>query len=123
MAIVNWFGITDVAGMLESGRDARGYAIEWIGNAANPLALAKSVSPIDLVTSGVPPILTIHGDKDPWVPYTDGVRLHEALKKAGVPNELFTVRGGGHGDFSPGDTARIWTAIRAFLQQRGLPAS
>ena len=122
-AIVNWFGITDVAGMLEGGRDARGYAIEWIGNAANPVTLAKSVSPLDLITPGIPPVLTIHGDKDALVPYTDGVRLHEALKKAGVPNELFTVRGGGHGDFSPEDTSRIWAAIRAFLRQRGLPAS
>jgi acetyl esterase/lipase len=122
-AIVNWFGITDVAGMLEGGRDARGYAIEWIGNAANPLALAKSVSPLDLITPGIPPILTIHGDKDPWVPYSDGVRLHEALDKAGVPNELFTVRGGGHGDFAPADNEKIWAAVRAFLAKRGLPTS
>ena len=122
-AIVNWFGITDVAGMLEGGRDARGYAIEWIGNASNPVALAKSVSPIDLVTPGMPPVLTIHGDQDPWVPYSDGVRLHEVLKKAGVPNELLTIAGGKHGDFSSAENDRIWTAIRAFLRKHGLPAS
>ena len=122
-AIVNWFGITDVAGMLEGGRDARGYAIEWIGNASNPVALAKSVSPIDLVTPGMPPVLTIHGDQDPWVPYSDGVRLHEVLKKAGVPNELLTIAGGKHGDFSTAENDRIWTAIRTFLRKHGLPAS
>ena len=121
--IVNWFGITDVAGMLEDGRDARGYAIEWIGNAANPLALAKSVSPLDLITPGIPPILTIHGDEDPWVPYSDGVRLHEALQKAGVPNELLTVKGGKHGDFPAAENTRIWAAIRAFLGKQGLPTS
>ena len=122
-AIVNWFGITDVAGMLEGGRDARGYAIEWIGNASNPVALAKSVSPIDMITRGTPPVLTIHGDQDPWVPYSDGVRLHEALQKAGVPNELLTIAGGKHGDFSSAENDRIWTAIRAFLRKHGLPAS
>lgn len=122
-AIINWFGITDVAGMLEGGRDPRGYAIEWIGNAVNPLALAKSVSPLEMITPGIPPILTIHGDKDPLVPYTDGVRLHEALKKAGVPNELLTVPGGGHGDFSAAENDRIWAATRAFLAKRGLPTS
>jgi len=122
-AIVNWFGITDVAGMLEGGRDARGYAIEWIGNASNPVALAKSVSPMDMITRGMPPVLTIHGDQDPWVPYSDGVRLHEALQKAGVPNELLTIAGGKHGDFASAENDRIWTAIRAFLRKHGLPAS
>ena len=52
-AIVNWFGITDVAGMLEGGRDAQGCAIEWIGNTSNTVALAKSVSPIDMITPGI----------------------------------------------------------------------
>ncbi len=122
-AIVNWFGITDVAGMLEGAPNARGYAIEWIGNAANAFALATSVSPLAMVRPGIPPILTIHGDQDPWVPYGDGVRLHEALKKAGLPNQLLTIAGGKHGDFTSAENDRIWATIRTFLGKQGLTAA
>ncbi len=120
-AIVNWFGITDVAGMLEGAPNARGYAIEWIGNAANAFALATSVSPLAMVRPGIPPILTVHGDQDPWVPYSDAVRLHEALQKAGLPNQLLTIAGGKHGDFTSADNDRIWSTIREFLRKHGLP--
>jgi acetyl esterase/lipase len=120
-AIVNWFGITDVAGMLEGAPNARGYAIEWIGNASNAFTLATSVSPLAMVRAGIPPILTIHGDQDPWVPYSDGARLHEALQKARLPNQLLTIAGGKHGDFTSAENDRIWATIRQFLRQSGLP--
>ncbi len=120
-AIVNWFGITDVAGMLDGAPNARGYAIEWIGNAANAFALATSVSPLAMVHPGMPPVLTIHGDQDPWVPYSDGVRLHEALQKAGLTNQLLTIAGGKHGDFTSTENDRIWATIREFLRKQGLP--
>jgi dipeptidyl aminopeptidase/acylaminoacyl peptidase len=42
-------------------------------------------------------VLTIHGDADPTVPYTQSVRLHKALTDAGVMNELMTMPGGKHG--------------------------
>ena len=48
----------------------------------------------------LPPILTIHGNNDTIVPYEHGVRLHQALDEAGVPNQLITIDGGGHGGFS-----------------------
>ena len=120
-AIVNWFGITDVAGMLEGAPNARGYAVEWIGNAANAFALATSVSPLAMIRPGIPPILTIHGDQDPWVPYSDGARLHEALQKAALPNQLLTIAGGKHGDFTSAENDRIWATIREFLRKQGLP--
>lgn len=122
-AVVNWFGITDVAGMLEGAPDARGYAIEWIGNAPNAFALATSVSPLAMIRPGIPPILTIHGDQDPWVPYSDGARLHEALQKAGLTNQLLTIRGGKHGDFTSAENDRIWSTIREFLKKSGLPTA
>lgn len=122
-AIVNWFGITDVAGMLTGAPNERAYAIEWIGNPSNAFALATSVSPLAMIRPGIPPILTIHGDQDPWVPYSDGVRLHEALQKAGLPNQLLTIAGGKHGDFTTAEYDRIWATIRGFLGKQGLPTS
>jgi pimeloyl-ACP methyl ester carboxylesterase len=40
-----------------------------------------------------------YGDKDPLVPHGQSELLVSALKKAGVPNELYTVTDGGHGGF------------------------
>jgi acetyl esterase/lipase len=73
--------------------------------------------------TGVPPVRTIHGDQDPWVPYSDGERLHEALQKAGISNRLFTIPGGKHGEFSSGQLERIWATAREFLRQHDLPVA
>jgi len=115
-AIVNWFGITDVLDELH-GANTKGYAVVWFGSQPNADDLAKRVSPINYVNSNVPPIVTIHGDKDELVPYSQAVRLHKALNAAGVPNQLYTVVGGNHGGFSAEETQKIWAAIRHFLQE------
>ena len=47
-------------------------------------AVAKSVSPLTYVRADLPPILSIQGDADPIVPYSQNVRLNDALKKAGA---------------------------------------
>ena len=79
--------------------------------------VARHVSPLTYVRAGLPPVLTIHGDADPIVPYNHAVRLHAALDEAGVPNQLITVPGGGHGGFSTDENIRIYAAIREFLGQ------
>jgi dipeptidyl aminopeptidase/acylaminoacyl peptidase len=113
-AIINWYGITDLNDML-AGANARSYAVQWIGAVQNRAELAKSISPLTYIRSGLPPILTIHGDADPIVPYTHATRLHEALAKAGVNNELFTVPKGGHGNFNAEQRTQIYGKIREFL--------
>ena len=113
-AIVNWFGITDVADILE-GPNLQTYAVAWFGSMTNRAEVARRVSPLTYVRPGLPPILTIHGDADKVVPYSHAVRLHDALNKASVPNQLLTIPGGKHGGFSKEDTLKIFTAIREFL--------
>jgi acetyl esterase/lipase len=115
-AIVNWFGITDVLDEIH-GPNTKGYAVVWIGDQPNADEIARRVSPINMVTKNVPPILTIHGDHDELVPYEQGVRLHKALDTAGVPNQFYTVKGGGHGGFTSEETQLIWATIRSFLNQ------
>jgi acetyl esterase/lipase len=123
-AIVNWFGISDVLDELH-GPNAKGYAVAWIGDQPNGDEIAKRVSPINYVNSSVPPIITIHGDKDALVPYTQSVRLHKALDAAGVPNEFYTVPGANHGGFTYEQNQKAWAAVRAFLQKnvKGLAAA
>ena len=120
-AIVNWYGITDVADLLE-GQNRKTYAVAWLGAAPNREEIARRVSPLTYVRPGLPPILSIQGDADPTVPYTHSLRLREALNKAEVSNELVTIPGGKHGQFSPEERIRIYTAVRAFLEKHGLPS-
>ena len=123
-AVVNWYGITDVADLIDRTPGPSGSFTEaWLGSTADREEVARRVSPLTHVRRGLPPILTVHGDADQIVPYDHGVRLHAALDAAGVPNELVTVEGGGHGRFSAAEYQRVYAAIRAFLAQHGLPAA
>jgi acetyl esterase/lipase len=118
-AIINWFGITDVADVIDGPHRANA-AAQWLGSLPNREEIAKRVSPLAYIRPGLPPVMTIHGDADPVVPYQHAVRLHEALSKAGVPNRLLTIPGGKHGGFTPEERTRIYLAIREFLAQNGL---
>ena len=118
-AIINWYGITDVADLL-GGSNAKAYAVQWLGSLANREAVARSISPITYVRSGLPPILSIQGDADPIVPYSQNVRLRDALTKAGATVELLTIPGGGHGNFKPDERTKIYLKIREFLTKNGL---
>ena len=113
-AVINWYGVTDVGDLLE-GPNMRNYAVEWMGSMPDRFEIASRVSPLTYVRAGLPPILTIHGDADPIVPYQQAVRLHEALDRAGVANQLHTVPGGKHGDFNRAQTLRIFETIHRFL--------
>ena len=119
-AIVDFYGITDVNDLLE-GPNLKAYAVQWLGSAPNRAEIAKRVSPLEYVRAGLPPILMIHGDADPTVPYQHSVRLKAALDHAGVPCELFTVPGGHHGNFSAEQNVQVFHAIGAFLKKQGLP--
>jgi len=118
-AIVNWFGISDVVDLLD-GPNMKEYAVAWLSSMPNREEVARRVSPLTYVRAGLPPIITIHGDADPTVPYTHAVRLQEALNKAGVPNQLVTIPGGKHGGFSHDQTVRAYSAIREFLSKHNL---
>jgi len=118
-AIVNWFGIADVADLVD-GPNARNYVREWFGNLSNPEQLAKQLSPITYVRAGLPPIITIHGEDDDVAPYNHSVRLHAALDKAGVPNRLVTIHGRKHGGFNREEMIDSYAKIREFLRKQGL---
>ena len=118
-AAINWFGITDVWDVIQ-GPNRANAAVTWFGSLPNQEEIARRVSPMTYVRAGLPPILTVHGDNDKVVPYQHAVRLHAALAKAGVANQLLTIPGGGHGGFTPEQRGSIYTTIKAFLAQHGL---
>jgi acetyl esterase/lipase len=118
-AIVDWYGITDVADLL-GGPNLKPYAVQWLSSLPNREEIARRVSPLTYVREGLPPVLAIQGDADPGVPYQQSLRLREALTKANVTNELVTIPGGKHGGFTPAERSMIYIKIREFLVKNGL---
>jgi len=123
-AILDRFGITDVQELI-AGPRRQHWAAEWIGVRPDADALARRLSPMTYVRAGLPPIVIVHGDADRSVPYSQSVRLHEALDRVGVPNLLITVPGGGHANhnFSDAEMIRIQRETEAFLVARHVRVS
>ena len=119
-AVINWFGVSDVNDVVDGPHRAN-LAMQWMASRPNREDLARRVSPLSYIRAGLPPIFTVHGDADTTVPYPQAVKLHEALAKAGVPNQLLTIPGGKHGNFTPEERTRIFSAIREFLAKNNLP--
>lgn len=115
LAVVNWYGNADLVESLKTRGE-----MNWFRGVADAPALAKRLSPVYNIRKGLPPIITIHGSKDPQVPYDFSVRLTNGLKEAGVPTKLITVPDGGHGGFSFDERVKVWTELRAFLTENGV---
>lgn len=113
-AIVNWYGISNVGDLL-AGPNYKNYADMWMGSQLNRMEIAKRVSPMTYVRAGLPPIISVHGNADDVVPYTQATRLHAALQKAGVPNKLITIPNGKHGGFDSTQNENAYREIFEFL--------
>jgi acetyl esterase/lipase len=114
--VIDFFGIADVADQL-AGPNARDYAAQWIPERQpDRLELARQMSPATYVRKGLPPILALHGDADPVVPYQQSVNLTKAIRSAGGDAELITVPGGRHG-FTPQQMDELWPQIFKWLKK------
>ena len=114
-AIVNWYGITDVGDLLD-GQNQKSYAVRWLGAQSNKDEIAERVSPLSYIRKNLPPIISIHGDADPVVPYDHALKLHQRLDRVEVVNELITVPNGLHGGFPAAEMKRIYDSIFTFLK-------
>jgi len=116
-AIIDKYGITDVWDWGYGKNITSKSATNWLGPKANDEAFAKSVSPINYVTSKSPPVFIVHGDADPTVPYEQSVSLHKKLLAAGVKTEFITVPGGLHGKFDKEKNNEINKAVMKFISE------
>ena len=123
-AIVNIFGITDIAKVDEFLADPsqppvwKNYARIWAGSAAEVAAISATYSPMQMITDAAPPIINIHGTQDRLVPYAQAQALHEQLTGT---HHLYTIPNGGHGNFSPQEWTDAYDVIMTFLG--GIPLS
>ncbi|HSI62273.1 MAG TPA: alpha/beta hydrolase [Candidatus Saccharimonadia bacterium] len=80
--------------------------------------LARLGSPVTHVDASDPPLLLIHGDADPQMPYEQSLELKAAYGKAGLKVQLITIPGGKHGgkEFYDADRTKLMTE---FLESSG----
>lgn len=116
-AVVDWYGNWDYADILQ-GPNEKDYAAGWVDSLADPLEVARALLPV--VDASSPPTISIHGDADPVVPYSQSVRLQEALREAHVAGQMVTIPGGNHGGFTRAENGMAFAAVEAFLRNRGL---
>jgi acetyl esterase/lipase len=116
-AIIDKYGITDVWDWAYGPNIKSKSATNWMGAKAKDSVFAKSVSPINYVSKKTPPILIVHGDADPVVPYQQSVDFHKQLLNAGVVTKFITVEGGLHGKFTKEKNIELSKAIMDFINQ------
>lgn len=108
-AAINFFAVTDLVGYLR---------------AHDPFALGadeqRRLSPLELVTPEVCPVLSIHGTADTVVPLHHALALTRRLHRAGVAAQQLIVDGGGHG-FTEAQLDTAYAAIFRFVRARVEP--
>ena len=69
----------------------------WLGGTrAGKPDVYRSASPALQVSAGCPPMFFYHGQQDQLVPLAQATDMARRLEAAGVPHDLYVVRGAGH---------------------------
>lgn len=90
-----------------------GMASEFLDGTSDQVpAIFAEASPITHVTRDDPPVFLYHGGKDTTVPPDHAVDYQAALTRAGIPNELFWLKGRGHVAAFLSDRAAVAAAIQ-----------
>jgi acetyl esterase/lipase len=102
-AVVSFYGASNLESILsqstDHGRSVRVPALKLLlgGPPEKEPRLARLASPVAHVDASDPPLLWIHGDADPQMPYAQALEMRDAYAKLDLPVELITVEGGLHG--------------------------
>jgi acetyl esterase/lipase len=87
----------------------------WLGSPVDKAADARRrASPATYVTRNAAPILLVHSDADPDVPYSQAILLQRRYHEAGAHAELFTVHAAPH---DPWNYARWFPDVMAHAIQ------
>jgi acetyl esterase/lipase/sugar lactone lactonase YvrE len=115
--VVNYYGPTDFTQSYAKSVDAAEVLPLFLGGdlKSNRAAHQRS-SPLNWVTPQAAPTLSIHGTEDAYVAYEQSVWLTERLIAAGVPAELETISGAGHG-FKGADAERAEQRAFAYFDK------
>ena len=120
-AVIDQFGASDLA-QVADGFDPRMQAA--LADPRHPIHRyrAADANPIDLIRPSAPAFLLLHGDDDRIIPPAQTLRLHHALRAAGVDSTHYVLAGAGHGRLalnrrqaSQWTSIQVMTLIRKFL--------
>lgn len=115
--VVSFYGPTDLARIYGKSEVAERVLPLFLGGNLENTRMAHLIaSPMNWITPLAPPVLAIHGAKDPQVPYEQSQWLVEQLKRAGATAELETIQDGGHG-FQGKDAEQAERRMVAFLDK------
>jgi acetyl esterase/lipase len=104
--VVDDYGPTDFAQSYSKSVDAAEVLPMFLGGDVDHERLAHiRASPLNWVTPNAAPTLAVHGTADNYVAYEQSLWIIERLIAAGVPAELETITGAGHG-FKGADAQR-----------------
>jgi acetyl esterase/lipase len=96
--VVDEYGPTDFTQSYSKSVDAAEVLPKFLGGDLDHERLAHiRSSPLNWVTPNAAPTLAIHGTADNYVAYEQSLWIVERLIAAGVPAELETISGAGHG--------------------------
>jgi dipeptidyl aminopeptidase/acylaminoacyl peptidase len=121
-AIVDLYGASDLTTILAQstphGLAMRAPALELLlgGQPDAKPELARLASPVFFVDANDPPLLLLHGDRDPQMPINQAHELQGAYENAGLPVTFKVIHGSGHGGPAFTDEASL-TLIDTFLRQ------
>lgn len=115
--VVNYYGPTDFTQSYAKSVDAAEVLPLFLGGDLTHARLAHiRASPLNWVTPQAAPTLSIHGTEDTYVAYEHSVWITGRLLAAGVPAELETITGAGHG-FKGADAERAEQRAFAFFDK------
>ncbi len=101
--IVSFYGASNLRTILSQstphGMSVRVPALDLLlgGQPKDLPALAALASPVEHVTADDPPILLIHGDADPQMPFQQSKELDYVYRQANLAHNFSPVTGGKHG--------------------------
>jgi acetyl esterase/lipase len=121
--VVNYYGPTDFTQSYAKSVDAAEVLPQFLGGDLKSNRRAHQIaSPLNWVTPQAAPTLSIHGTEDAYVAYEHSVWLTDRLLAAGVPAELETISGAGHG-FRGAQAERAEQRAFEFLDKHSKKAS
>jgi acetyl esterase/lipase len=116
--VVNYYGPSDFTQSYGKSVDAAEVLPLWLGgNLETARNKHIEASPLNWVTPHAAPTLLIHGTKDNYVNYEQAVWMHDRLKACGVPVQMLTLDGAGHGFKGP-DAERAEAAMLDFFERQ-----
>lgn len=95
-AVVNLAGVIDMEHPRTEQWEEKERLLLFGGPQEEHADLVRLASPVLFLDADGPPVLTIHGTKDPNVPLHHSTFLHEKLKGSGVSSEIRLLEGKGH---------------------------